>query len=60
MYTYANQVARTRERRDPLGGKKNKINKVKRSAILPQHDSTTQEAAAWEFSKINKNPPKFK
>lgn len=44
----------------PWEEKKNKINKVKRSAILPQHDSTTQEAAAWEFSKINKNPPKFK
>lgn len=44
----------------PLGDKKNKINKVKRSTILPQRDSTTQEAAAWEFSKINKNPPKFK
>lgn len=44
----------------PWEEKKSKINKVKRSAILPQHDSTTQEAAAWEFSKINKNPPKFK
>lgn len=44
----------------PQGEKKNKINKVKRSTILPQRDSMTQEAAAWEFSNINKNPPKFK
>lgn len=46
----------------PLGEKKNKnkINKVKRSTILPQRDSKTEEAAAWELSNINKNSPKFK